>query len=233
MVKQCIWVSIASFSIFSSCAHRFGNQEGTSMLPAGFVSLSKECPSLVIAASYATSENFTGSVVDGYRAVDAVFSKAGAEALCAVQDELQAQGLSLKIFDAYRPLKAVKYFQAWAKIPGDSPSIKEKYYPTHTKLDLFKLGYIATESSHSRGSAVDLTIVNKDGIELDMGTIFDFFHERSHTRAEGLTSEQKSNRALLLDVMTRNGFKNYSQEWWHFSLVKEAFPGKSFDFDIE
>ncbi|MFP5491817.1 MAG: M15 family metallopeptidase [Bacteriovoracia bacterium] len=233
MVKQCIWVSIASFSIFSSCAHHFDDKEGTSMLPEGFVSLSKECPSLIIAASYATPENFTGTVVDGYHTVDAYFSKAGAEALCAVQDELQGRGLGLKIFDAYRPLKAVKYFQTWAKIPGDIPSIKERYYPTHTKLDLFKLGYIATESSHSRGSAVDLTIVNENGIELDMGTIFDFFHERSHTHTAGLTEEQKSNRELLLDVMKRHGFKNYSQEWWHFSLVKEAFPGKSFDFNID
>jgi len=229
MVKQFIWVSIASFSLFTSCAHR----EGTVMLPEGFVYLSKECPSLIIAASYATPDNFTGSVVDGYLAVEAIFSKAGAEALCKVQDELQGKGLGLKIFDAYRPLKAVKFFQSWAKMPGDVQAIKEKYYPTHTKLDLFKLGYIATESSHSRGSAVDLTIVKQDGAELDMGTIFDYFHERSHTKAADLTEEQKSNRELLLDVMKRHGFKNYSQEWWHFSLVKEAFPGKSFDFNIE
>lgn len=203
------------------------------MLPEGFVYLSKECPSLMISASYATADNFTGSVVDGYLAVEAIFSRAGAEALCKVQDELQGKGLGLKIFDAYRPLKAVKFFQTWAKMPGDVQAIKEKYYPTHTKLDLFKLGYIATESSHSRGSAVDLTIVNENGIELDMGTIFDYFHERSHTKAADLTEEQKSNRELLLDVMKRHGFKNYSQEWWHFSLVKEAFPGKSFDFNIK
>jgi D-alanyl-D-alanine dipeptidase len=203
------------------------------MLPEGFVYLSKECPSLMIAASYATPENFTGSVVDGYQRVEAIFSKAGAQALCKVQDELQGKGLGLKIFDAYRPLKAVKFFQAWAKKPGDVPAIKERYYPTHSKLDLFKLGYIATESSHSRGSAVDLTIVDENGIELDMGTIFDYFHERSHTQAAGLSSEQIKNRQLLLDVMKRNGFKNYSQEWWHFSLVTEAFPGKSFDFDIK
>ncbi len=207
--------------------------QGYSMMPEGFVSLSQYCPSLVISADYATTENFTGEVVDGYRRVEAIYSKKGADALCRVQAEAQKLGLGLKIFDAYRPVKAVKFFGEWAKRPGDVPAIKERYYPHHTKLELFELGYIARQSSHSRGSAVDLTLVDAKGVELDMGTVFDFFHEKSHTANPTITSQQKKNRETLLKLMTAQGFKNFHQEWWHFSLVDEAFPGRYFDFDVE
>jgi len=98
---------------------------------------------------------------------------------------------------------------------------------------LFEHGYIAQRSSHSRGSAVDLTLTKADGTELDMGTIFDFFHERSHTAHRGITREQRRNRELLKGMMERHGFKNFAQEWWHYSLVQEAFPGQSFDFDVD
>lgn len=203
------------------------------MRPENFVSLSEFCPRLLIEASYATTKNFTGSVVDGYKRVDALMSRAGAEALCAAQSELDREGLRLKIFDAYRPKKAVAFFQHWAKLPGDDVALKAHYYPTHTKLELFEIGYIAKQSSHSRGSAVDLTLVDATGAELDMGTVFDFFHEKSHTRSPLITPAQRANREKLVELMQRHGFKNYLQEWWHFSLVKEAFPGQSFDFDVD
>lgn len=203
------------------------------MLPEGFVRLSEACPTLIIAASYATTENFTGSVVDGYRRREAIFSKLGAEALCRVQAEAQAQGLKVKVFDSYRPVKAVSFFQAWARQPETSPEIKARYYPHFTRQQLFEHGYIAQRSSHSRGSAVDLTLTKEDGTELDMGTIFDFFHERSHTENRAITREQRRNRQLLKGLMEKHGFKNFAQEWWHYSLVREAFPGQSFDFDVD
>ena len=203
------------------------------MLPDGFVSLSQLCPTIVIGANYATSDNFTGGVVSGYQRVESVFSKVGAEKLCAIQAEANSLGYSLKIFDAYRPVKAVQHFQDWARIPTEDATIKERYYPTLTKAQLFEQGYIAQRSSHSRGSAVDLTLVDARGNELDMGTIFDFFHETSHTMNSTITEEQKRNRAILKSLMTKHGFKNFAQEWWHYSLVVEAFPGQYFDFNIE
>jgi len=203
------------------------------MLPDGFVSLSQICPSIVIGANYATTENFTGSVVNGYRRVESVFSKVGAEKLCAIQAEAATLGYGLKVFDAYRPVKAVQHFQEWARSPEENEAIKLRYYPTLTKAQLFEQGYIAQQSSHSRGSAVDLTLVDAQGRELDMGTIFDFFHETSHTMNRTITEAQKRNRAILKSLMVKHGFKNFAQEWWHYSLVSEAFPGQYFDFDIE
>lgn len=202
------------------------------MIPHGFVSLSKTCPDLIIAANYATPDNFTGSVVNGYRRVEAIFSEKGTKALCEIQAEAKQLGYGLKIFDAYRPVKAVKFFQDWAKTPEANPAKKELHYPTLTKQQLFEQGYIAERSSHSRGSALDLTLVDAQGTELDMGTIFDFFHEKSHTNSQLITEGQRKNRALLKGLMEKHGFKNYDQEWWHYSLVSEAFPGQSFDFDV-
>ncbi len=207
--------------------------QGHTMLPPGFVRLSEFCPSIQLGASYATTENFTGEVVHGYLKEEAVFSRKGAEALCRVEVEAKKRGLGLKVFDAYRPVKAVQFFQAWGRRPGDVRELKERYYPSYSKEQLFELGYIARQSSHSRGSAVDLTLVDAQGVELDMGTVFDFFHERSHTEAAEITAEQRSNRLLLKELMVRQQFKNYSKEWWHYSLVQEAFPGQSFDFDVE
>jgi zinc D-Ala-D-Ala dipeptidase len=226
-------VSIVSFKVLLATLIACASSQGHTMIPAGFVYLSQHCPTILIGANYATSDNFTGEVVAGYRRVEAVFSKKGADALCRVQAEAAKQGLNLKIFDAYRPVKAVSFFQDWGKRPGDVPEMKERYYPHYTKAQLFELGYIALRSSHSRGSAVDLTLVDAQGQELDMGTVFDFFHEHSHTESTGVTAAQLKNRRLLGELMSKQGFKNYHKEWWHFSLIEEAFPGRSFDFDIE
>ncbi len=227
------WASTAFFKIFLFTLVACATLEGKTMIPNGFVSLSQICPSLVVGANYATKENFTGEVVDGYRRVEAIFSETGAKSLCRAQVEAQKLGLGLKIYDAYRPVKAVHFFQDWGKRPGDVQEIKEKYYPNYTKAQLFELGYIARQSSHSRGSAVDLTLVDSSGAELDMGSVFDFFHEKSHTASIQITEEQRKNRKILFDLMVNHGFKNYDKEWWHFSLVNEAFPGRYFDFDVE
>lgn len=203
-------------------------------IPEGFVSLSDICPTLNVHMSYATTENFTGEVVEGYKARKAYLAQAPAEALCVVQKEAQKLGLTLKIFDSYRPAKAVAFFQTWAGRPETNPQIKELYYPGHTRQELFEQGYIAKRSSHSRGAAVDLTLADaKTGKPLDMGSAFDYFDDLSHTDSPRVTDEQKKNRMLLKDLMERNGFKNFFQEWWHFSYKPEPYPEQYFDFDVE
>lgn len=200
----------------------------------GFVSLTDVCPGIKIQASYSTENNFTGEVVAGYKAKKSLMAKEPALVLCEVQKMALAKGLSLKIFDGYRPVKAVQFFMDWAKKPETNPHLKDLYYPKFTRMELFEAGYIAKQSSHSRGSAVDLTLVNLEtGKDLDMGSGFDYFDDLSHTSSSKVTEEQKSNRMLLKDLMESQGFKNFSQEWWHYSYRPEPYPERSFDFDIE
>lgn len=198
-----------------------------------FISLTDICPELIVQADYSTTENFTGDIVPGYQAPKAYMAKVSAEALKKVQIEALSRGLSLKIFDAYRPLKAVAYFQEWAQMPETNPEVKARYYPTFSRLELFEKEFIAKQSSHSRGSAVDLTLVDQStGMELDMGSIFDYFHEVSHTDSPLISEEQRNNRVLLKKLMELGGFRNFFQEWWHFSLRPEPFPTTAFDFDV-
>lgn len=205
-----------------------------SATPSGFVSLSELCPNIKIQASYATTENFTGEIVAGYKARKALMAKAPAEALCRVQKAAEEMGYALKIFDAYRPVKAVDFFIAWAQKPETNPHIKELYYPRFTKQELFEQGYIAKRSSHSRGSAVDLTLIDsKSGRDLDMGSGFDYFDDLSHTESPKVTKEQLRNRLLLKKLMETHGFKNFSQEWWHYSFSPEPHPSEYFNFDVE
>jgi D-alanyl-D-alanine dipeptidase len=202
-------------------------------IPNGFVSLNDICPKMKFVMSYATADNFTGEIVDGYKAQKAFLSETAAIALCRVQKNAEKQGLTLKIFDSYRPVKAVTFFQKWAQRPETNPKIKEIYYPGFSRLELFEQGYIAKQSSHSRGSAVDLTLADsKTGKSLDMGTGFDFFHDLSHTESSKVNPEQRKNRMLLKELMEAEGFKNFSQEWWHYSFRPEAFPDQYFDFDV-
>jgi len=199
-----------------------------------FVSLGELCPDMKIQASYSTEHNFTGSVVDGYKAKKAYMAKTPAKALCAVQKEAMKKGYTLKIFDSYRPVKAVQFFIHWAQLPESNPSIKDLYYPKFTRQELFENGYIAKQSSHSRGSAVDLTLQEiATGKDLDMGSGFDYFDDISHTASNKVTKEQMKNRMILKALMEAKGFVNFSQEWWHYSYKPEPFPGRSFDFDVE
>lgn len=203
-------------------------------VPSGFLSLSDICPDIKLQMSYATTQNFTGEVVDGYKAKKAYMAEAPAKALCQVYKEATKRGLGLKVYDSYRPVKAVSFFQAWAKKPETNPGIRELYYPRFTRQELFEQGYIAKQSSHSRGSAVDLTLFDlKTGKDLDMGSGFDYFDDLSHTDSPRVTMAQKKNRMLLKDLMESNGFKNFSQEWWHYSFRPEPFPNDYFDFDVE
>lgn len=198
----------------------------------GFVSLRELCPDLVLEMSYATTANFTGEVVPGYLAREAYLGRPAGEALARVQASARAQGLCLKIFDAYRPTKAVAFFQEWARRSEDQLELKAKFYPDFSREELFGQGYIALRSSHSRGCAVDLTLVDARGVELDMGTCFDYFHESSMTDASSVSEGQRKNRMLLKAMMEAEGFRNYAMEWWHFSFRPEPFPDQYFDFDV-
>ncbi|WP_299835664.1 M15 family metallopeptidase [uncultured Tenacibaculum sp.] len=202
-------------------------------LPKGFSYVNDISPTIQQELRYCYNNNFMGVPVDGYIEPVLITSTKTANALKKVQDQLLKKGLSLKIFDAYRPQSAVNHFVRWAKIPSDTLT-KQQYYPKLNKRNLFKLGYIATRSGHSRGSSVDLTIVNlKTNEELDMGSPYDFFGNISHVKHSKLTSKQKANRMLLRNVMLTHGFKPYSYEWWHFTLRNEPFPKKYFDFPIK
>ena len=202
-------------------------------LPDGFVYLDLAIPDLVIDPRYTTEHNFVGTPIDGYRHGYAVLSAAGANALAEVQETLRPFGLGLKIFDAYRPQRAVDHFVRWGQDLREQRT-KTHYYPDVDKRDLFKEGYIAARSSHSRGSTVDLTIVARDDTgqvrELDMGSPFDFFGPISSPHSLKVNAHQRANRMLLHMLMRTHGFAPYAQEWWHFTLQDEPFPDTYFDF---
>jgi D-alanyl-D-alanine dipeptidase len=182
---------------------------------------------------YITANNFIGKPIDGYGKDTLIISTEAAEALQKVQSKLRVFGLSLKVFDAYRPQQSVDHFVRWAKVLNNT-LMKQQYYPDVAKKDLFKLDYIAARSGHTRGSTVDLTIIDlKTGAELDMGSGFDFFGIPSHPSYPKLTSTQRSNRLLLRNLMLEAGFKPYEQEWWHFTLKNEPFPETYFNFPIK
>ena len=203
-----------------------------SNLPEGFVYINDLDNRINIDLRYSTENNFTGKVIDGYRSNKAIISAEAAMALIQVQNDLDQMNLSVKIFDAYRPQMSVNYFINWSNDPLDTIN-KSIYYPKIKKSELFPLGYIAERSGHSRGSTVDLTIVDNTTFkELDMGTPYDFFGPESATNFIEITDKQRSNRLLLLETMTRNGFENYSKEWWHYTLKEEPF-NDYFNFVID
>ncbi len=200
-------------------------------LPEGFLRVAELIPDLVQEIRYASDNNFVGAPVDGYGAPVAILSVPAAQALAAVADELRPQGMTLCVYDAYRPARAVAHFVRWAQDLEDL-RMQEAFYPAVDKRDLFKKGYIAHRSGHSRGSTVDLTILTAEGQPLDMGSDFDLFDPRSAHGAKGLTREQTQHRAFLREVMERNGFRAYGAEWWHYTLVEEPYPETYFDFPI-
>lgn len=202
-------------------------------LHKGFVYLSDVDETIQSEMRYISQNNFIGKPIDGYKKAKIIVSKPTAIALKRVQQELLKFNLSLKIFDAYRPQQAVNHFVRWAKVLNDT-LMKSQYYPKVPKNQLFKLGYIASKSGHTRGSTVDLTIVDiTSGKELDMGSPYDFFGNKSHVLYKNITTKQKANRLLLRNLMLTNGFNPYQYEWWHFTLRNEPFPKKYFNFPIE
>ena len=201
-------------------------------LPDGFVYVKDICPEVSLDIRYFTDNNFMGCKIDGYLAPCAILTREAALALKTASQKAQAMGYTLKIYDCYRPQSAVDHFVRWAEDTGDQKN-KAVYYPDVNKADVFELGFIAKRSGHSRGSTVDLTLTDKDGSELDMGGIFDFFGERSHPDYKGVTDEQHRNRMALREIMLSSGFLPLAEEWWHFTLKDEPFKDRYFDFPVE
>ncbi len=197
------------------------------MLRNGFVYLD----TIPFDIRYATYNNFVGHPLDGYKNNKCVVSYSLKKQLTLAQEKAQEQNLSLFIFESYRPLRAVENLVNWS-FSADL-STKSRFYPGLNKFDLIKNKYIAIRSTHSRGAAVDVTLIRNDSTkELDMGTEFDFFGETSHTASLNINDQHHNNRQLLLSIMESSGFTNYDKEWWHFTLIDEPFPDQYFDFEI-
>lgn len=203
-------------------------------LPEGFVYVDEVIPSIKQELRYFGNNNFVGRPIQGYRANRVILTKSAASALRVVQEELSIFGLSILVFDAYRPQQAVDDFVTWSKDLSDTKT-KSTYYPRVSKEILFAQGYIAERSGHSRGSTVDLTIVSKKAPfePLDMGTGFDFFGPESWPNYAGISTQQRANRLLLQNIMVKHGFNPYPQEWWHFTLKNEPFPSTYFNFPVQ
>ena len=199
---------------------------------SGFVSIGEVIPDALLDVRYYTTYNFVGARIDGYEQPFVLLTKEAATALKRVSDDLLARGLRLVIYDAYRPQRAVDHFVYWAEDVADD-RMKAVFYPEVDKADLFERGFIAKRSGHSRGSTVDLTLLNeKTGSLVDMGGPFDFFGELSHPDYTGVTPEQHANRMLLREAMLKHGFKPLRTEWWHFTLRDEPYPDTYFDFPV-
>ena len=200
--------------------------------PSGFVLLADYVPAIVQEIRYYSTYNFIGDRIDGYEEPCALLTKEAARALKAVSNELIVHGYRLKVFDAYRPATAVKHFVLWG-IEDLDLRMKPYFYPELDKAELFERGYIATQSSHSRGSTVDLTLLDMaTGKEVDMGSPFDLFDEISHPDYRGITAKQYENRMTLRTAMMRHGFEPIDCEWWHFTLKDEPYPNTYFDFPV-
>ena len=198
-----------------------------------FVLITDVIPDAILEIRYYSTFNFVGERINGYQAPVAYLTKEAAWALKNVSDEVMKQGYRIKIYDAYRPQTAVDHFKAWAE-DLQATEMKPYFYPEVDKSELFDKGYIAAKSGHSRGSTVDLTLVDmKTGRELDMGGGFDYFGELSHPDYTAtLTQEQIDNRMLLQKAMTNNGFRPLPEEWWHFTLKNEPYTDTYFDFPV-
>lgn len=223
------------YSIFLFLSLFFFNSNGEEEppLPKGFVYLKNVVKDANIQLKYHSNHNFIGKVIDGYQSNKCLLTLEAASALKKVQNELKPYGLGIKIYDAYRPQRAVKQIVSWAKDKNDL-KMKKLFYPNIKKEELIKKGYIASQSSHSRGSTVDLTIIiSSKNLEIDMGSSYDLFDVISHTTYSKISPQQKANRLLLNLLMKKHGFKSYQKEWWHFTLIKEPFKDKYFDFIIQ
>ena len=202
------------------------------MDPSGFVVLAEHIPHIVQEIRYYSTYNFIGDKIDGYEEPCALLTKEAARALKAVSNEMIVQGCRLKVFDAYRPVCAVKHFVLWG-IEDQDIRMKPYFYPELEKQDLFVKGYIASQSTHSRGSTVDLTLLDMaTGKELDMGSPFDLFDPISHPDCKSITEEQYENRMILQRAMVRSGFLPIDCEWWHFTLADEPYPDTYFEFPV-
>ncbi len=206
--------------------------------PPHLVSVSDLDSTIVLDIRYATADNFVGVPVDGYDEPLCLLTEPAARALAAANALATERGYRILVFDCYRPQRAVDHFVRWSYYALDQRT-KPAYYPNVEKRLLFEYGYIASKSGHSRGSTVDVSLVlMRDSVvtagqgPIDMGTPFDFFDTLSHTDAPGITERQRDNRQALLDIMRAAGFRNYSKEWWHYTLVGEPYPDSYFNVPV-
>jgi zinc D-Ala-D-Ala dipeptidase len=228
LLKSTIGVCVIAvgLALQAACAVAPGSR------PASFVNAAEEIPGLRVDMRYAGSENFVGRPIAGYAAPVCLLTREAATALAGVQIRLAPFGLGLKVFDCYRPERAVADFARWASDSTDSTR-KADYYPDIDKSRLFELGYIAERSGHSRGSTVDLTAVDlASGRELDMGSGYDLFDTLSWPGDPRPLPAQRANRLLLQAMMREAGFRPLKEEWWHFTLEREPFPETYFDFPV-
>ena len=202
-------------------------------IPQGFVPVTDIIPEALLEIRYNSAFNFVGTRIRSYEAPVAWFTREAAQALKQAAAQLRQQGYGIKIYDAYRPQSAVDHFMAWGK-QENQLEMKPYFYPTFDKQALFELGYVSPKSGHSRGSTVDLTLVDlKAGTDVDMGTGFDFFDPLSHpSTTQGLTPAQIRNRKILQDAMVACGFMPDPMEWWDFTLVNEPCPDTYFNFPV-
>lgn len=256
IIAGIVLLFIAACSTTSESSQQ--SQTESTPVPSGFVDLTTLAPDVRVEMRYATSWNFFGKPVPGYRANRCYLTREAATALAKVQEEVSKQGYSLLVFDCYRPQRAVDAFVQWTNEGPDSPT-KAFFYPAESRELLIKRGYIASKSGHSRGSVVDLTLVKTtrlpvqetDGLQfkeafgdcrftkeiestgqLDMGTAYDCFSELSHTDSPKISKRAKKNRQILKSAMEKHGFSNYELEWWHFVLKDEPYKDQYFDFDV-
>lgn len=200
--------------------------------PDEFVYLKDWAPTIQEEVVYYTANNFIGRPIPGYEKPVCLLTKKAASTLLSVQNMLNKQQLGLKVFDGYRPQMAVDDFFQWSQNLQDQ-KMKAHYYPRINKADLFERHYLARQSSHTRGSTVDLTIVDlRTNAPLDMGTSFDFLDPLSHPACRTITTKQFNNRMLLQSTMISFGFAPLETEWWHFTLQDEPYKHTYFNFPV-
>ena len=210
-----------------------GAAEPAHELPEGFCYVHELIDDVILDMRYAGTHNFVGDVIDGYEAPYAIMTVEAAQALKEAADEFRQMGYRIMIYDAYRPQSAVRHFVRWA-YDEDDKRMQEEFYPEFKKKILMvDQGYIARNSSHCRGSAVDLTLTDMEGNPLDMGTGFDYFGKKAWHGAKDITEEQENNRELLKSVMENHNFRCFEKEWWHYKLLGEPFTEKGFVFPVK
>ena len=227
MMKADMMRAVVAALVLAGCAHAQG-----AMDRSGFVDVASVAPGLVVDMRYYGGENFIGRPIAGYEAPVCLLTTEAASALARVQAKLKPFGLGLKVFDCYRPQRAVADFVAWAKDPADQAR-KAIQYPKVDKSRLFELGYIAERSGHSRGSTVDLTLVDlATKAEIDMGSGYDLFDTRSWPSDQTVGAQARANRLALQAARAAEGFRPLKEEWWHFTLNGEPYPETYFDFPV-
>lgn len=231
-IKQLLYMAAAILIITFSCLPAAAKTAAITDA-SDFVVVSDQIPDVLQEIRYYSAYNFVGSHIDGYDEPLALMTRESVAALKNAAADFREKGYVIKIYDAYRPQRAVNHFMRWGNDVQDT-KMKAYFYPTITnKADIVDLGYVARKSGHSRGSTLDMTIVNmKTGAEIDTGEHFDYFGERSHTEYTGITPQQQANRQFIKGIMEKNGFIGIDEEWWHFTLQNEPYPDTFFDFPV-